>query len=128
MKPGTREWVGKAEEDFLAATDLARRRKRPLLSSVCFHAQQGAEKYLKARIAEAGLPIRKTHDLEMLLDLLIPLEPGWVSLRTALQDLTDYAVDVRYPGHAATKSEARRAVADCKLVRREVRRALRLHT
>ena len=41
MKPSTREWVAKAEEDFLAAQDLARRRKLPLWSSVCFHAQDG---------------------------------------------------------------------------------------
>ena len=128
MKPDTREWVGKAEEDFLAAIDLARRRTKPLWSSVCFHAQQCAEKYLKARLAEAGLPVTKTHDLETLLDLLIPLEPAWASLRTALQDLTDYAVDFRYPGHAATKSVARQAVVDCKLVRREIRTSLGLRT
>jgi hypothetical protein len=30
MKPSTSEWVAKAEEDYLAALDLARRRKRPL--------------------------------------------------------------------------------------------------
>jgi HEPN domain-containing protein len=126
MKPGTREWVGKAEEDFLAATDLSRRRKRPLWSSVCFHTQQCAEKYLKARMEEAGLPIHKTHDLEVLLNLLLPLEPAWVSLRSAIQDLTDYAVDFRYPGHSATKTEARQAIADCKLVRREVRKSLGL--
>jgi HEPN domain-containing protein len=53
MKPSTREWVAKAEEDYLAALDLARRRKRPLWSGVCFHAQQCAEKYLKANKSHA---------------------------------------------------------------------------
>ena len=62
MKPSTREWVAKAEEDHLAALDLARRRKRPLWSGVCFHAQQCAEKYLKARMEEAGLPLQRTHE------------------------------------------------------------------
>ena len=55
MKPATREWVAKAEEDFLSATDLARRRNRPVWSTVCFHTQQCAEKYLKARMEEAGM-------------------------------------------------------------------------
>ena len=67
MKPSTREWVVKAEEDYLAAVDLSRRRKRPLWSGVCFHAQQCAEKYLKARMEEASLAIPRTHDLEVLL-------------------------------------------------------------
>ena len=55
MKQATREWVKKAEEDYLAALDLARRRKVLLHNSVCFHCEQCAEKYLKARVKEAGL-------------------------------------------------------------------------
>jgi HEPN domain-containing protein len=128
MKQATREWVAKAEEDFLAATDLARRRKRPVWSTVCFHAQQCAEKYLKARMEEAGLPIPRTHDLEVLLNPLLPVEPLWAALRTALQTLTDYAVDFRYPGQMAHKTHAERALRDCKAVRREVRLSLGLPT
>ena len=47
MKPSTREWVSKAEEDYLAACALNRRRKIPLSNAVCFHVQQAVEKYLK---------------------------------------------------------------------------------
>jgi HEPN domain-containing protein len=126
MKPSTREWVAKAEEDYLAALDLARRRKRPLWSGVCFHAQQCAEKYLKARMEEAGLPLQRTHDLDQLLNYLLPVEPLWSAFRPALQILTDYAVDFRYPGHSANKSHARRALVDCKSIRREVRTNLGL--
>ena len=126
MKPSTREWVAKAEEDYLAALDLARRRKRPLWSGVCFHAQQCAEKYLKARMEEAGLPVQRTHDLDVLLNHILPVEPLWGAFRPALQTLTDYAVDFRYPGHSASKSHARRALADCKSIRREVRTNLGL--
>ena len=43
MKAATRDWVATAEEDYLAAVDLARRRKRPVWSAVCFHTQQCAE-------------------------------------------------------------------------------------
>ena len=126
MKPSTREWVAKAEEDYLAALDLARRRKRPLWSGVCFHAQQCAEKYLKARMEEAGLPVQRTHDLDVLLNHILPVEPLWAAFRPALQTLTDYAVDFRYPGHSASKTHARRALADCKSIRREVRANLGL--
>ena len=102
MKQATRESVKKAEEDYLAALDLARRRKVPLHNSVCFHCEQCAEKYLKARMEEAGLHIPKTHDLEVLLNALLPDEPLWASLRPALQDLTDFAVDFRYRDFVAT--------------------------
>ncbi len=72
MKAATREWVAKAEEDFLAAVDLARRGKRPLWNVVCFHTQQCAEKYLKARLEEGGLSVPKSHDLDDLLNRLLP--------------------------------------------------------
>jgi HEPN domain-containing protein len=52
MKASAREWVEKAEEDFLAATALNRRRKKPLWNIVSFHVQQAVEKYLKARLEE----------------------------------------------------------------------------
>jgi hypothetical protein len=60
MKAATRDWCAKAEGDFLAAKALARRRKVPLHDQVCFHCQQSAEKYLKARLEEAGIHYPKT--------------------------------------------------------------------
>lgn len=124
MKQATHDWVKKAEEDYLAAIDLARRRKRQLHNSVCFHCQQSAEKYLKARIEEAGLRIPKTHDLESLLNILLQTEPLWAALRPALQNLTDFAVDFRYPGNEANTQDAKTALRDCKAIRKEVRVAL----
>jgi HEPN domain-containing protein len=126
MKPITREWVKKAEQDFAAAVQLARRRKGPLHDAVCFHSQQCLEKYLKARLCEAGLPIPKTHNLERLLDLVLPVEPLWAAFRPALQLLASSAIELRYPGSAATKPEARRSMRDCKALRREARLSLGL--
>lgn len=126
MKQATRDWVKKAEEDYLAALDLARRRNRQLHNSVCFHCQQSAEKYLKARIEEAGLRIPRSHDLESLLNILLQVEPLWAALRPALQNLTDFAVDFRYPGNEANKQDARTALRDCKAIRKETRLALGL--
>ena len=50
MSPLTQEWVEKAEEDFRVATREYRARKHPAYNAACFHAQQCAEKYLKARL------------------------------------------------------------------------------
>ena len=70
MKASTSEWVAKAEEDFAVALTLARPRQKPLWAPLCFHAQQCAEKYLKARLNEASILFHPTHDLEQLLNLL----------------------------------------------------------
>ncbi len=102
MKQTTREWVKRAEEDYLAAIDLSRRKRRFLHNPVCFHCQQSAEKYLKARMEEAGLGIPKTHDLETVLNRLLSVEPLWSALRPALQNLTDFAVAFRYLGRRQT--------------------------
>jgi HEPN domain-containing protein len=55
MKPQTAEWVEKAEGDWNAARQLNRVRKDPNYDGVCFHCQQCVEKYLKARLEEAGV-------------------------------------------------------------------------
>ena len=121
MKASTREWIAKAEEDFSVATTLARPRKRPVWGPVCFHAQQCAEKYLKARLNEASLAVHKTHDLEQLLTEVLAVEPLWAAFRPVLKSLTDAAVLPRYPGNVFTKSEARRALKTCKAFRKEAR-------
>jgi HEPN domain-containing protein len=126
MKASTREWVLKAEEDFLAATALHRRRKKPLLNIVCFHVQQAIEKYLKARLEEAGLSVPKTHDLLHLLNLAVAMEPLWSAYHGAFSLLVSYAVQTRYPGNSVTKSDARHAVKLCREFRKEARRALGL--
>lgn len=60
MKPITREWVKKAEKDWVAAQVLHRQRKETQHDLVCFLSQQCAEKYLKARLKHAGSPVRRT--------------------------------------------------------------------
>jgi len=80
MKASTREWIKKAEPDWLVGVSLTRRRKIPVHDHACFHFQQSAEKYLKARLEEANLHFPKTHDLDELVRLCLRIEP----LRSAL--------------------------------------------
>jgi HEPN domain-containing protein len=60
MKPLTEEWIAKAEGDFVSAQREYRARKSSNFDSACFHAQQCIEKYLKARLQEADIPVEKT--------------------------------------------------------------------
>jgi HEPN domain-containing protein len=118
------EWVGKAEGDFRTAEREARVRKDPNHDAACFHAQQCAEKYLKAFLTQHQIPFRPIHDLEVLLGLITPVSPDFELFRDLLLLLNDYAVDVRYPGEEATKEEARAAVKAMRAVRAFVRQKL----
>jgi len=126
MKASTREWVAKAEEDFLAASALNRRRKKPLWNIVAFHVQQTVEKYLKARLEEAGHSVPKTHDLLHLLNLVTTVEPLWSAYQSAFSLLVSYAVQTRYPGSSVIKADARHAMQLCRQFRKEARHSLGL--
>lgn len=126
MKPITQEWVDKAEGDWISLGREIRARKAPNYDAACFHAQQCAEKYVKARLQEASVRFPKTHDLEDLLNLVLPTEPQWSSLLVPLQSLTVYAILYRYPGATATKAEARQALQNCRTVREAARLSLGL--
>ena len=126
MNPLTHEWVEKAEGDFVSAQREYRARKKPNYDSACFHAQQCVEKYLKARLVEAKKPFSKTHDLTYLAGLLNTIEPILSAYLQSLRELTDYAVEFRYPGMFAEKEDAREAVKTCKEIRKLMRQSLKL--
>ena len=126
MKPITQEWIEKAEGDWNAAQSLYRVRKLANYDMVCFCTQQCAEKYLKDRLEEANLAFPKTHDLTVLLNLTLAMEPNWVAIRSHLAGLNGYSIAFRYPGNAATKLSAKTALKDCREVRRVIRLAFNL--
>jgi len=126
MKPITREWIDKAESDYRIAAREIRVRKEPSFDGVCFHAQQCAGKYLKSRLQEASIPFTKTHDLELLMNLLLPVEPQVATLQPELTALTASAVELRYPGPSADKAMAREAFQQCTRIRNLIRQSLGL--
>ena len=116
-------WVAKAEEDYVLARS-ALRHKKPLTSGASFHAQQCAEKYLKAALVARGHGFPKTHDLLVLHGLcaraaiVVPIDIK------QLNRLSTYAVLTRYPGGEPTSDEAREALETAQAVRRFMRRTL----
>lgn len=125
MNPLTLEWAQKAEEDHAAAQCLFTTAAM-LHDSICFHAQQCIEKYLKAWLQEANVRFPRTHDLEQLLDLIVPQMLAWESWRSDLQIIETHAVDFRYPGRSATAVEVQHALHFCSQVRLAVRNHLGL--
>ncbi|HEX7721914.1 MAG TPA: HEPN domain-containing protein [Pyrinomonadaceae bacterium] len=106
MKSITAEWIAKAEGDFATAQRELNAIQHPNYDAVCFHAQQCAEKYLKAFLQEANIAFPKTHDLADLLALTLSVEPSWSSLTSDLNVLSSFAVEYRYPGDSADLIEA----------------------
>jgi HEPN domain-containing protein len=117
-------WLRKADNDFknirasLASAD-------PAWDTVCFHAQQAAEKCLKAFLVFLGALPPRTHDLGLLLRLAKDHDPTLDALRADCDSLTDYAVETRYPDVVEPDEAAARAsVAAAERIRAAIRQRL----
>ena len=104
-----------------ARADLARARAPlppgGLYEHFCFHAQQAAEKSLKAVLLQKGIEFPFTHNLRTLLNLLTnEMEVPPRLLQAAL--LNPYAVTTRYPGEMepVTEDEYREAIRLAEMV------------
>jgi HEPN domain-containing protein len=120
-----RQWLAKADNDLVNAAHTLTLGADCPTDTVCFHAQQCVEKYLKALLVFRATAFPKTHNIRELRAMLPPkLRP---KLETKVQDrLTIYATTKRYPDAdpEITLQEARQAVAIARRIRREVRRRL----
>ncbi|MEM5821373.1 MAG: HEPN domain-containing protein [Candidatus Aenigmatarchaeota archaeon] len=98
MKEETvKKWIIKAENDLKIAKDELNT-ENPATDGICFHAQQAAEKFLKAFLVFHNKPFRKTHDLVELLELCEEIDESFKELsKEEIDKLTDYATDIRYP-------------------------------
>ena len=108
-----KRWIYKAEVDLRTARILLNSEDPPT-ESVCFHAQQAAEKLLKAYLTYLGIRIRKTHDIGILLDICAKEDKDFEKLdMEKLEQLTFYAVEIRYPdtSYIPTLEEAQNAVS-----------------
>ena len=70
------EWLVRAERDLRVARYLLRMPDPPP-ESVGFHAQQCVEKALKAYLTYHRPVFERRHDLNYLIDLCAPLDPGF---------------------------------------------------
>ena len=112
----TARWLRHAKEDLTTAEIFLGHPHVPP-RQVCWHAQQAAEKVLKAALIFLQIDFRRTHDLNVLRDLL----PGSWPLKTThpdLSNLTRWAIEARYPEdiQGATKAEATEAVEQARAI------------
>ena len=124
MNAVLKEWIAKAEGDFATATRELAATEQPNYDAVCFHAQQRAEKYLKALLIANGVTPPKIHDLAQLHRSLLPICPDWQWSIDELRLLSQSAVLSRYPGEITELREAQAAYDICQGVRSRLRTLL----
>jgi len=93
-------WLEKARRDLKMA-ELAQAQGEDFADQLCFHAQQCAEKALKAALIAAGRVPPHVHDLGVVLDAVVDAAPAaadWAALREPAERLSDFSVGPRYPG------------------------------
>ena len=89
-------WVNKAEHDRLNIRNNLAAQEVPW-DTVCFHAQQVAEKMLKAHLVVHGVQPPKIHDLMALLEECLAHDALLDELRSPCLLLNAYPVVIRYP-------------------------------
>jgi HEPN domain-containing protein len=116
--PDTRSWVEKAEEDARVARVLMESDLRGFASTIAFHCQQAAEKYLKACLVSGRIEFPKTHDFGQLITLGFGLSTSFEQMRRPTDRLQPYAVEARYPYIVPNEAEVKQALADMEGVRK----------
>lgn len=119
------QWLEGAEADLIGARTLLPQ-GRVVLGLVAYHAQQAAEKYLKAFLTHHQIEFPKTHALDELLRRVEAVNRPLADSLRGISVLTPYAVETRYPGGAVPGSseEAQRAIELAEQVRDAVLKAL----
>jgi HEPN domain-containing protein len=90
-----REWLNRARSDLALAGSPGR---DIYLEDLCFHAQQAAEKAVKALVLMYGVEFSYVHDIAQLMTLLEEAGQQVPDSIKEAERLTRFAVATRYPG------------------------------
>ena len=90
-----RQLLNKARDDLYVVARLANDADAPHWT-LGFHAQQAIEKALKSVLTASGVEFPRTHNLSLLVELLVRHELGHPPRADQLAELTLYGVAFRY--------------------------------
>jgi HEPN domain-containing protein len=90
-----KNWIFRANEDISVIENLFKSDPELFASSICYHAQQAVEKFLKAYLVYKNIDFPKTHDLDFLLSECKKIDNEVFEID--LGSLTDFGVSIRYP-------------------------------
>lgn len=90
-----RNWLFRANEDIHVINALMESGSEYYTSTICFHAQQASEKFLKAFLAYHDVDFPKTLDVDYL--LMECQRFNNPAFNIDLKSLNDFGVTIRYP-------------------------------
>lgn len=90
-----RNWIFRAKEDIAVIDNLYKTDPHIYASTICFHAQQAVEKFLKAFLVYHNIDFPRTHDVDFL--LLECKKIDSIDFNVDLGSLSDFGVNIRYP-------------------------------
>jgi HEPN domain-containing protein len=119
------QWLKFADEDLRLAKHGLKLKSKVPYRLIAYHAQQCAEKNLKAYLVSRGIDFPYTHNISVLLELCGE-EAKWVKELTEAEELTPFAITTRYPGEAeeVTRNEALQSIKIATKVRDTVQKEL----
>ena len=91
-----KNWIKRAENDLKTAMDELDT-EEPATDTICFHAQQCVEKYLKAYLILHQKYFEKVHNITKLIELCKEIDIDFdKAYAFGADNLTVYAVEIRY--------------------------------
>jgi len=90
-----KNWLYRANEDIAVIDSLFKTDPIFYTSTICFHAEQAVEKFLKAFLVYHNVDFPRTHDVDFLLLECRKINPD--DFDVELGSLVDFGVDIRYP-------------------------------
>ena len=90
-----RNWLFRAKEDIAVIDSLFKSDPVLYASTICFHAQQAVEKFLKAFLVYNNIDFPRTHDIDFLLLECQKIDKK--SFDLDLGSLSEFGVSIRYP-------------------------------
>jgi HEPN domain-containing protein len=91
----TRNWLVKANEDLEVSAILINQ-KPPMVTGAAFHAQQAAEKVLKAFLTWHDQPFRKRHDLKRISQARQKIDATLATATSRVTSMTPWAIESRH--------------------------------
>ena len=92
-----KNWLIKASHD-LAVSKKLKSDDEPFYDVAIYHCQQAAEKAMKGFLVLHDIEFPKTHDIRLLVQMAISINPEFAKYEDSADLLTPYATEFRYPG------------------------------
>lgn len=102
-------WCRYARRDWRRARIMEREGD---LQATGMFLQQAVEKYLKGFLLDHGWSLRKTHELDLLLEEAIKYQPRLASYRDVCERMSSYYLIDRYPNDVASGLDTRQIDSD----------------